>query len=247
MPTLIITLGLLTGPILVLPPKQMWLWINGLCFLLGWLAVVAIFDPNDGLALVLGLGLAAFMAITLFLRIVLFLRQNGYAAIGPSKHNWALALPLVNGAGIAAFLFALMIHMSSGRSWAIPLHVWLGGLAISVLLYGRRSTRLLPASFGISLIALTVFSTLYPIKVQHAARHVAKGARHCIYLNMRQRFSQNVSDLTFLTFDKSDFWAHAILIIETPDGAQYGNWSYRQGRFMVPWDLHTTRPTLHCP
>lgn len=60
-------------------------------------------------------------------------------------------------------------------------------------------------------------------------------------------FATRTRDMTYLTFDKTAHQAHAVLIIETPHGQRYGNWSYMQGRFMVPWDVWVHQPNLKCP
>lgn len=107
--------------------------------------------------------------------------------------------------------------------------------------------RIIGITACLGIIGLTGLSAMFGIYVRQNAREAAQDHRYCIYLPPQNRFVDNNRALSFLTLPKSQWQAHAILIIEADDGTRYGNWSYHQKRFMVPWDLHTPRPDLQCP
>ena len=137
--------------------------------------------------------------------------------------------------------------LTAGSPNAIGIHLSLVGLSLLIVAPSVFSMKTWIKGFAAGLLFLTLFSASYPYLVRSAAIRAADGAPYCIFQSQRQQFAVRARDMTFLTFDKTARYAHAILIIETPYGQRYGNWSYTKGRFMVPWDVWIREPNLQCP
>ncbi|MFQ1699433.1 hypothetical protein ACJ5NV_02445 [Loktanella agnita] len=231
----------------------MWVWANVLCLLYGAFTLLL---PDlhhnktsyiDALIALSFMVIVAFSCAALLLRIVMFCATYGGQPLTLPRLKWPWLLAIGNGVGVAAIIFMLCFTKFGGSTHAILLHFTLIGIGLGAWLISILRGQTFLAGLAIGLIALTLYSATYPSKIQRSANDAAQGSTYCIYLNEQRRFSGQASDLTFLTFDKSDWQAHAILVIQGPDGPRYGNWSYRQGKFMVPWDLWTPQPTLRCP
>ena len=229
------------------------MWANGLCLLLGWLGVQLPLTLRgnaglaDALAILFFWGFVILFSTVLILRMIAQSMKHGDQPITLQPLNWPWPLAAGNGVGLAALIFGFCMNSFAGSGHAVGLHFGLLGLGLAFGVLGVFLWQAFPIGAAFGLVVLTFYSLAYPAKVERSAHAAAQGNPYCIYLNQRRRFTQNNRDLTFLTFDKGNWQAHAILIIEGPDGPRYGNWSYRQGTFMVPWDLHTPEPTLQCP
>lgn len=253
MTPLIIFHAVILGPALLLPWRWVWAWFNliALTFSYPLLAATSAYagggSISDTLAFALLLWIVILLGIATVLRVVFHAMRDDDMTM-QFDHPIFFILHLGNGIiiGIGAALISAALISGAG---AIAIHVVLTVLSIIplfFLLYGG-----VPAIYfgGVAVggIMVALLSATYPTKVLSSARITADGEPFCIYLNQSKRFTTNPRDLTFLTFDKGNWTAHAILIIGSGDTVQYGNWSYHQRRFMVPWDLHTPEPTLQCP
>ncbi|PJI93026.1 hypothetical protein BC777_1893 [Yoonia maricola] len=160
-----------------------------------------------------------------------------------------ILLHTANGVCMGFAIFLPMAAVFEGTGHAYLAHIVPIFVGMVILAFGqsRKLAAIYSWSISLALMASTLASAIYPAVINSSASHQANGERYCIYLNQSWRFAQNAHDLTFLTFGKGTHTAHATLIIEGEDGPIYGNWSYRQSQFMVPWDIRT-QPTGHtCP
>ena len=249
MATILLIIGVLIGPILFLPWRAMWHWASGLSVLLVALWLFSPRSPaadvslDDTFAILFYQFIIGLSVIAVIIRLVIRSAQIGSGAMDLTPFAMPRTTVFLMGLGVAARFIALLAGSLAGSTMAVPAHLFLIGLGLSIGYLWRVT---LARAFAVGLIGLTAYSSAYPLIVQSAARAAANDTPFCIYLNQSRRFA-TPSDMTFLTFDKGTWTAHAILIIGTGDDTSYGNWSYRQRQFMVPWDLHTPPPALQCP
>ena len=224
-------------------------WVSGLTILLVALWLFSPRSPahdvslDDTFAILFYQFIIGLTVIAVIIRLAIRSAQIGSGALDLTPFAMPKTTVVLIGLGTAAFLFGLLAGSLAGSTMAAPAHLILIGLGLSVGYLWRSA---FAKGFAIGLIGLTALSGAYPLIVQNAARAAANDAPFCIYLNQIRRFA-TPRDLTFLTFDKGTWTAHAVLIVGSGDMTSYGNWSYRQRQFMVPWDLHTPQPTLQCP
>ncbi|WP_162617699.1 hypothetical protein [Yoonia maritima] len=253
MTPLIIFHAVILGPALLLPWRWVWAWFNliALAFSYPLLATSSTLtgrgSTSDTLAFALLLWIVILLCIAAVLRVVFHAMREDDMTM-QFDHPIFFLLHLGNGItlGIGAALISAALISGAG---AITIHVVLVVLSITPLFFLLYSG--VPAIYfgGVAVggIMLALLSATYPASILSSARATANGEPFCIYLNQSKRFTSNSQDLTFLTFDKGDWTAHAVLIIGSGDTVRYGNWSYHQRQFMMPWDLHTPEPTLQCP
>ena len=202
---------------------------------------------SDTLALALLLWIVILLGIVTVLRLV-FHAMREDDMLMTFDHPAVFPLHLINSVimGIAVAIISGELVSEAGGFVTHLLPLSLAGLMLSFIRYGWVPSVYI-GGMAAGMIVFTLFSATYPASVLSSARTAADGEPFCIYLNQSKRFTTNRQDLTFFTFDKGDWTAHAILIIGAGDTVRYGNWSYHQRQFMVPWDLHTSEPTIQCP
>ncbi|WP_342078067.1 hypothetical protein [Yoonia sp. SS1-5] len=190
--------------------------------------------------------LLAFLTTVMLTGVGLMLRAFVYwlcdwPLCDPDPFQIGSVLKISNGVAAGVIIVGIIGLLNAHSEHAILVHASLAGLSVVAFQF-----QLAGRACAVTMALLTAYSALYPLQVIHMARVAAAGAPHCIYLNQRHRIADGPGDLTFMTFDKGDWTAHAILIVGEGDNRRYGNWSYRKGQFMLPWDLWTEQPDLHC-
>lgn len=247
---------LFTAIVSVAPWGQVWHWGNGLCIALIGLGLLIFVGPPDGgpygddgqefAEVLYGLIVAA-VAAPFLLRFVAHTVRYANAKDAPTTDPWPWLLQFLNGCTTSIVFFAFLGDTTAGTPHAIAIHMALLGLCILLVGAGFFLCATLINGMGIGLAILILFSATYPYQIHWGAMRAADGAPYCIYHSQRGTFATRGRDLTYLTFDKTAHQAHAVLIIELPQGQRYANWSYMRGRFMLPWDVWVHQPNLKCP
>jgi hypothetical protein len=241
------------GPILLLPRRWVWAWLNllGLAFSALYLTTSPLLGKNssasDLMVALLFMSVGTAICLALFGRLVFHVLREDNMAMRldhPATH----ILHIANGAMIGGVIGLLGASLTEGTDAPI-IHAVLVVLSVLPLAFLRHRglTRLYLFGMALGCAALTFFSLNYPKSVLSSAQIAADDAPFCIYLNQSKRFANGAQDLTFFTFDKGNGDAHAVLIIGSGDATRYGNWSYYQNQFMVPWDLGELPTHLQCP
>ncbi|NSX54261.1 hypothetical protein [Parasulfitobacter algicola] len=248
---------LLCGLAFLPPWRQFWLIMNGVFIFFIGLGLLLFVGPPDASihadeAQEFTNAFLVFISVSLGAmcigRLIVHKIKYNNSSERPVVGQWPWLLRFANGVTAALVLFGLMVDNMAGSSNALVAHMALGGLCLLTLTVGIRYQIAWVNGIAVSLTALTVFSAVYPFLINLSAIREADGNPYCIYQSQRESFGAQYRDMTLLTFDKTAWTAHAVLIVETPDGPRYGNWSYWRSRFMMPWDVWASKkPRIQCP
>lgn len=244
-------------PIIALPFRLATSWVNVLVLLSAYCWISLHTVPHDDRELgwaiaILYFGSLSFLIGAIFMTRLCIRWYRCDPILSGSPPTVILKLVhACNGIFIALAVFAYTAHLFGGTGQAMISHLILLAIALAVLPMSRFAEvvgiyRLSTAS---ALLMLTIASAFYPAIVHASARSEAKGMHYCIFPSYHQQPTNTYKHLTLLTSNKGMFGhgGQAILIVESVNGPTYGNWSYRRGRFMIPWDLYQPPTHLTCP
>lgn len=150
-----------------------------------------------------------------------------------------IGIACIGGPLIGLFAVIRLGWLFAGTEFAVLAHATVLALAATAGWLGSRLRRhAAPApgactllAAGASLLVLTGYSWFHPAFVLRSAVAIAAGDPYCIALTTRWGAADQLSDLTFLTMDKSTRGHHAFLVVQTKDGVSHAHWSYRKRAF----------------
>ncbi|WP_303396735.1 hypothetical protein [Yoonia sp. 1_MG-2023] len=244
---------MLIAPVLLLPWRWVWAWLNFIT--LGYGAFIIATPPllgrNSNFADIVVAFLllsAAVMLGAVFLGRFFFHAHRQRNMTLRLDHPATYILHIANGVVIGCIAGFIGASITAGTN-AYIIHavlILLSALPLAFLRL-RGLSKFYFCGMATGCAALAFFNATYPKQVYSSAHAAAGDAPFCIYLNQSKRFAESPQDLTFFTLDKGDWSAHAVLVIGSGDATRYGNWSYYQNQFMVPWYLGELPTHLQCP